>query len=90
MLGIQPIHIIIVVIVAMLIFGPDKLPQMGRDLGRMISQFRSGADEMTRGFRDEVAKPVEQQIAEPKACVNCNAANASDAVFCSKCGAKFS
>lgn len=90
MFGIQPVHIIIVIVVAMLIFGPEKLPQMGRDLGRMLNQFRSGADEMTRTFRDEVAKPPEQQLAEPKSCANCNAVNAGDATYCNKCGAKLS
>ncbi len=88
MFGIQPIHIIVVVIVALLIFGPEKLPTMGRDLARMINQFRTGADEMTRGFRDEVAKPLEQQLAEPKTCANCNAVNLGESGFCSKCGTK--
>lgn len=88
MFGIQPIHIIIVVVVALLVFGPERLPQMGRDLARMINQFRAGADEMTKGFRDEVAKPLEQAALEPKTCPNCNAVNNGESAFCNKCGTK--
>ncbi len=56
--GIQPIHIIIVIAVALIIFGPSKLPEMGRGLGRAITEFRKGAQEMTSGFKEELSQPV--------------------------------
>ena len=52
--GIQPIHIIIVIIVAVLIFGANKLPEMGRSLGRTISEFKQGTKEAAEGFKEEV------------------------------------
>ena len=55
--GIQPIHIIIVVIVALVIFGPSRLPEFGRSLGRTINEFRRGAQEMTDGLRQEITNP---------------------------------
>ena len=88
MLGIQPIHIIVVIVVALLIFGPERLPQIGRDLARTLNEFRKGADEMTRSFTEEVAKPLDRQFAEPVLCKNCNAINPGDAAYCNKCGAK--
>jgi sec-independent protein translocase protein TatA len=39
---ISPIQIIIVLAIALLIFGPKKLPGMGRDLGRGIRDFKAG------------------------------------------------
>jgi len=39
---ISPIQIIIVLAIALLIFGPKRLPGMGRDLGRGIRDFKSG------------------------------------------------
>jgi TatA/E family protein of Tat protein translocase len=52
--GIQPIHIVIIVVVALLIFGPKKLPEMGRGVGKAISEFRNGTKEMTDNLRTEV------------------------------------
>jgi sec-independent protein translocase protein TatA len=54
--GIQPIHIIIIVIVALLIFGPSRLPEMGRSLGKGLTEFRRGMREMTDGFHEEIVK----------------------------------
>ncbi len=34
--GIQPIHIVIIVIIALIIFGPKSLPEAGRWVGRML------------------------------------------------------
>ncbi len=65
--GIQPIHIIIVIAVALIIFGPSKLPEMGRGLGRAITEFRKGTQEMTQGFKDEIAKPVDEAANPPAA-----------------------
>ena len=65
MFGIQPIHIIIIVIVAFLIFGGDKLPELGRSAGKAISEFRKGAKEMTDSFRGEMNQPVESQAVSP-------------------------
>lgn len=64
-LGIQPIHIVIIIVVALLIFGPKRLPDMGRSVGKALSEFRSGAREMTEGFREEVSHPVTAQAASP-------------------------
>jgi sec-independent protein translocase protein TatA len=55
-LGIQPIHILIIVSVALLIFGPSRLPELGRSLGKGLTEFRRGTREMTEGFREEIVK----------------------------------
>ena len=55
-LGIQPIHIIIIIVVAFFIFGGSKLPEMGRSAGKAITEFRKGAREMTDGFHEEVSQ----------------------------------
>ncbi len=55
--GIQPLHLVVIVIVALIIFGPSRLPEIGRGLGKALNEFRAGTKEMTEGFRDEVTKP---------------------------------
>ena len=55
--GIQPIHIVIIIVIAFLIFGGNKLPELGRSAGKAISEFKKGTKEMTDGFREEVGQP---------------------------------
>jgi sec-independent protein translocase protein TatA len=45
MLGFEsPSHIIIVLLIALVVFGPKRLPEMGRSLGQGIRQFKSSLD----------------------------------------------
>jgi len=60
--GIQPIHLVLIIVVALIIFGPSRLPEIGRGLGKSINEFRKGAKEMTEGFKDEVVAPVDAPV----------------------------
>lgn len=40
MLNIGPIEIFLVLLVALIVFGPKKLPELGKSLGRGIHEFR--------------------------------------------------
>ncbi len=42
MFDISPVQILIVLAIALLIFGPKRLPGMGRDLGRGVRDFKDG------------------------------------------------
>ncbi len=53
MFGLQPIHLLFIGIVALVIFGPKRLPQLGHWLGKSVREFRKGAQEMSAQFRDE-------------------------------------
>jgi TatA/E family protein of Tat protein translocase len=55
--GIQPIHIVIIILVAFLIFGASRLPEIGRALGRTLTEFKKGTKEAAEGFKEEIAKP---------------------------------
>jgi sec-independent protein translocase protein TatA len=41
----QPMHLIIILIVVLIIFGPGKLPDAGKAFGKMIQEFRAGSRE---------------------------------------------
>ena len=41
MFDISPIQILIVLVIALLVFGPKRLPEMGRSLGRGIREFKT-------------------------------------------------
>ena len=40
----QPTHIIFVVVIALLVFGPKRLPEMGRSIGNGIREFKDSMD----------------------------------------------
>lgn len=48
-------EILVILVVALLIFGPKKLPELGRSLGQSIREFKRGAQEI----REELEKTVE-------------------------------
>ncbi len=57
--GLQPWHLIAIAIVALLIFGPARLPEIGRNIGKAITEFRRGAKEMTDSIKEEATKPID-------------------------------
>jgi sec-independent protein translocase protein TatB len=46
-------HIAIVFVIALLVFGPEKLPEMARMLGRALSDFRKASTDFRRVIEDE-------------------------------------
>jgi len=50
MFGIGPQELVLIGLLALVIFGPSKLPQMARDLGRFVTEARRSVDE----FKDEL------------------------------------
>lgn len=65
--GLQPIHLVVIAIVALLIFGPQKLPEIGRGVGKALNEFRRGMRDMGEGFKDEVNQPADPAAAKPQA-----------------------
>jgi len=89
--GIQPIHIVIIVVIALIIFGPKSLPEVGRWIGRSMSELRKGSQEMTTALREGMneAQAEEQKntIAKPAPAQSIPTNNSSANKFCMKCGA---
>jgi sec-independent protein translocase protein TatA len=64
MFGIQPTHLIVIVIVALLLFGPKRLPEIGKSLGQSINEFKNAGKEMTEAFSDEVKSSDNNTVRE--------------------------
>lgn len=66
MFGIGETELALILIFAFLIFGPDKLPGMGRTIGRMLRQFREAQEGFTEVVQTEVMDPLNNAMNEPQ------------------------
>lgn len=65
MFGIGEGELAIILVFGFLLFGPDKLPQMGRTIGRAIRQFRETQEKMTAVVQTEIIDPVTEAASAP-------------------------
>jgi sec-independent protein translocase protein TatA len=66
--GIGPLEIVIVLIIVLIVFGPKRLPDLGRSLGRGLREFKesvSGEDKEELPAARQQATPDEAERAEP-------------------------
>lgn len=69
----QPTHLLLILVVALLVLGPKRLPEVGRSLGKGLRDFRSamsGVEEHTSGFMTdsiEDAQPAPSESAPTEA-----------------------
>lgn len=54
--------LILILIVALVIFGPNKLPEIGRAFGRSIREFKKATD----GLADDIREEIKEEIKETK------------------------
>jgi sec-independent protein translocase protein TatA len=47
-------EIMMILVIALIIFGPRKLPELGKSLGHGLAQFRKASDDFKRQWEDEV------------------------------------
>jgi Tat protein translocase TatB subunit len=56
-------EIILILVLALIVFGPRKLPEIGKSIGRMMAEFRKASNDFRRTLEDEVEaeklRPVE-------------------------------
>jgi TatA/E family protein of Tat protein translocase len=62
--GLSWTEILFILVVALIIFGPRKLPELGKSLGGAISQFKKASEEFKRSWEDEVESEKERERAK--------------------------
>jgi Tat protein translocase TatB subunit len=66
MFGIGFQELLVVVFIALIAFGPRKLPQMARELGHFVSEARSAVDEFKGELSAEEVDEVQPDVEEPE------------------------
>ena len=70
MFGLGFTEILVILVVALLVFGPDRLPELARNLGRGLAEFRRASSDLRRSVldaADEARRPDERPAALPAA-----------------------
>jgi sec-independent protein translocase protein TatA len=63
-------ELIIIFVIALIIFGPRKLPELGRSLGKSLAEFKRASNELKSTLEEEIRIEEQQQRAEaPKPAV---------------------
>ena len=61
MFGLGWQELVIILVIALIIFGPKKLPELGKSLGQAIRGFKEGTDKATEAARKEI-KDIEKSV----------------------------
>jgi sec-independent protein translocase protein TatA len=58
----SPMHLLVILIIVLIIFGPGKLPDLGHSLGKAIKDFKKAMEEPERKLEEPVAaKRIEEK-----------------------------
>ena len=47
-------ELLIILVIALVIFGPKRLPELGRTIGKGLSEFRRASNDLKRSLEDEI------------------------------------
>jgi len=53
-MGLGMTEVLVILVIALIVFGPRKLPELGKSLGQAMSQFRRASDDFKRTWEQEV------------------------------------
>ena len=65
MFGLGMQELVIILVIALIIFGPRKLPELGRSLGKSIGEFKRASSELRNTIEDEIRVEETKTTATP-------------------------
>jgi sec-independent protein translocase protein TatA len=90
--ALQPVHLIVILVIVLVVFGPGKLPQLGRAIGDGVRELkRATSDDAAppqTATAPSVAAPVREPVTPHLACPACQASVPTTDQFCGSCGAR--
>jgi sec-independent protein translocase protein TatA len=67
MFNIGPLELMVILVIALLVVGPHRLPEVGRSIGRGIREFRKAQDEVQKTIQSALNEPVSTTRSVPRA-----------------------
>ena len=64
--GIGPMELLLIIILGLIVFGPGKIPEVARQLGRTVREFKKASSSLTRDFKDEFEKELNSEPVQSK------------------------
>jgi len=85
----QPWHVIVILVIVLVVFGPGKLPMLGRAVGDTVRDFKKAVNDDEPKATTEVVTTVQPMASVPMhECSNCHKPVALADRFCGGCGAR--
>jgi sec-independent protein translocase protein TatA len=89
MFGLGSQELLVILVIVMILFGANRLPQLARSLGSSLKEFKKGLDS-AQAEATAVSRPGEDRPAssppEKRICVQCKTVIAPDWTHCPRCG----
>ena len=60
-------ELIVIFVIALIFFGPRKLPELGRSLGKSLSEFKKASNELRNTIEEEIRLEEQRETAKPVA-----------------------
>jgi sec-independent protein translocase protein TatA len=67
MFNIGPLELMVILVIALLVVGPHRLPEVGRSIGRGIREFRKAQDEVQKTIQSALNEPAPTARSVPRA-----------------------
>src|SRR5689334_985561 len=58
-------EVILILVVALIVFGPRRLPEIGKSMGKMLAEFRKASNDFKRTIEDELEAEKARETAPP-------------------------
>ena len=58
-------EIFLILVVALIVFGPRRLPEIGKSVGKMLAEFRKASNDLEESVRGEPKRPAAAPAEEP-------------------------
>jgi sec-independent protein translocase protein TatA len=85
MFGYNLSTLIIILVIALLLFGPKRLPELGDSIGKAIKSFKK-AHEDPENLASRMETPPSAAAPQAVTCPQCHKENSGDVNFCPHCG----
>jgi sec-independent protein translocase protein TatA len=86
--ALQPGHLIVILVIVLLIFGPGKLPELGKAMGDGLRELKKATgNEEQKAAESGTATATVTPIASARVCPSCRSSVAAGDKFCGNCGA---